>query len=45
MSATLSQVKVFWVVMPFIVMVGCQCFRGPCCLYLQGEVHGAGKWT
>jgi len=20
-------------------------FRGPCSLHLQGEMHGAGKWT
>jgi hypothetical protein len=32
------QVEVFWVVMPCNVVVGYQCFRGPCCLHLQGEV-------
>jgi len=30
------QVEVFWVVTPCSVVVGYQCFRGPCCL--QGEV-------
>jgi hypothetical protein len=25
---------VFWVVAPFSVVVGYQCFRGPCCLHL-----------
>jgi hypothetical protein len=29
--------------MPCSVVVGYQCFRGPCCLYLQGEVSGNGK--
>jgi hypothetical protein len=31
------------VVMLCSVAVGYQCFGGPCCLHLQGEVHGAGK--
>jgi hypothetical protein len=26
---------VFWLVMLCSVVVGCQCFRGPCCLHLQ----------
>jgi len=30
------QVKVFWVVMLCSVVVGYQCFRGLCCLHLQG---------
>jgi hypothetical protein len=36
--AVKTQVKVFWVVMLCSVAVGYQCFRGPCCLHLQGEV-------
>jgi len=36
---------VFWVVMPWSVVVGCQYLRGPCCLHHQAEVHGARKWT
>jgi len=39
------QVKVFWVVTLCGVAIRQQCFRGSCCLHLQGEVHGAGKWT
>jgi hypothetical protein len=31
------QVEVFWVVM-FSVVVGCQHFRGSCCLHLEGEI-------
>jgi len=31
------QVKLFRVVMPYSVVVGCHCFRGLCCLHLQGE--------
>jgi hypothetical protein len=30
---------VFWVVMPCSDVVGYQCFGGPCCLHLQGEVN------
>jgi len=30
-------------VMLHSVAVGYQCFRGPCCLHLQGEVTGNGK--
>jgi hypothetical protein len=37
------QVEVFWVVTPCSTVVGYQYFRGPCCLHLQGEVHGAGS--
>jgi len=33
------QVMVFWVVTTCGVMVGYQCFGGPCCL--QGKVHSA----
>jgi hypothetical protein len=32
------QVEGFWVVVPCSVVVGYQCFRGPCCLHLQDEV-------
>jgi hypothetical protein len=40
------QVKVFWVVTLCTVVVEYQCFRGPCCLHLHGEVTGDGgkKW-
>jgi hypothetical protein len=38
-----NQVKAFWVVMPSSVVVGYQCFRGPCCLHLQVEVTGYWK--
>jgi hypothetical protein len=31
-------VEVLWVVASCIVMAGYQCFGGPCCLHLQGEV-------
>jgi len=33
------QDKVFWVVTPCNVVVGCQRFRGPCWLHLHGEVN------
>jgi hypothetical protein len=33
------QVEVFWVVMPYSVVVGYQRFKGPCYLHLQGEVY------
>jgi hypothetical protein len=39
-TAMKIQVMVFWVVMLCTVTVGYQHFRGPCCLHLQGEVHG-----
>jgi len=39
------QVVIFWVVTPCTDVVQYQCFRGPCCLHLQGEVNGAGKGT
>jgi hypothetical protein len=35
-TAVRIEVKVFWVVTPCGV-VGYQCFRGVCCLHLQGE--------
>jgi len=41
--AVKSQVKVFWVVMLCNGSVQYQCFRGLCCLHLQGEVNGTGK--
>jgi hypothetical protein len=36
-------VKVFCVVLLCRVVVGYQCFRGPCCLHLQGEVARMGE--
>jgi len=33
------QVEVFWVAMACSFVVGCQCFWGPCCLHLKGEVQ------
>jgi hypothetical protein len=32
------QVELLWVVMLWSIMVGCHCFRAPCCLHLQGEM-------
>jgi len=37
------QLKAFWVVTPWSVLVQYHCFGGPCCLHLQGEVNGTGK--
>jgi hypothetical protein len=34
-TAVKIQVEVFWVVTPCSVVVGYQCFRGPCCLHLH----------
>jgi len=31
------QVEVFWLVTPYSVVVGYQCFEDPCCLHLQSE--------
>jgi hypothetical protein len=39
----LFHVEVFWVVTPCCYVVGCQRFRGSCCLHLQGEVAGMGE--
>jgi len=36
-TCLLIQVEVFWVLIPFGVVVGYQCFRGPWCLHLQGK--------
>jgi hypothetical protein len=36
-------VEVFWVVTPYSVVIGYQCFGAPCYLHLQGEINGAGK--
>jgi hypothetical protein len=36
-SFEVIQVEVVWVVMLCSVVVGCQHFRGPCCLHIQGE--------
>jgi hypothetical protein len=38
-TAVEVRVEVFCVVMPCIVEVGYQCFGGPCCLHLQGEIN------
>jgi len=41
------QVKVTWVVLLYGVVVGYQCFRGPCCLYhftLQIEAAQISTW-
>jgi len=32
------QVMVFWIMMLYSDVIGYHCFRGPCCLHLQGEV-------
>jgi len=34
---------VFWVMMLYSDVVGYQCFGGPCCLNLPGEVNCDGK--
>jgi hypothetical protein len=46
-TAVMFQVEVFWVVTPCSVTVGCQRFRDPCCLYLQGEMYVTQRiyWT
>jgi len=36
---TKIQVVVFWVMTPYINVVGYQRFGGPCCLHLQYEFH------
>jgi len=38
LRAMIFQVHVFWVVTSYSVVVGYQCFGGPCYIYLQGEV-------
>jgi hypothetical protein len=38
-------VQVFRVVTPCSVLVGYQCFIGPCCLHLQDEVKMEAAWT
>jgi hypothetical protein len=38
-----TAVKGFWVVMLCGVAVEYQCFGGPCCLHLQGEMRGQGS--
>jgi len=35
-NLVMSQVEVFWVVLLGSVAVGYNCFRGLCCLHLQG---------
>jgi len=37
LTVVLFQVEVFWVVTPCSVVVGYQCFRGPCHLHQQGK--------
>jgi len=37
-TAVIFQVTVFWDITPCSVVVGYQCFRGPCCLQPQGEI-------
>jgi hypothetical protein len=37
------QIIVFWVMIPCNDVVRYQCFGGPCCLHLQGEVNGDRK--
>jgi hypothetical protein len=37
------EVEIFQVTTLCSVAVGCQCFREPCSLHLQGEVNGTGK--
>jgi len=36
--AVMFQVEIFWVVVPCSVVVRYQCFRGSCCLFLQGPL-------
>jgi hypothetical protein len=45
MMMMMIQVEAFWVVMLCSTTVDNHCFGGLCCLHLQGEVHGARKWT
>jgi hypothetical protein len=40
-----GSVAVFWVVTQCIDVVGYQCFRGSCCLHLQGEVKIEAAWS
>jgi hypothetical protein len=35
------EVEVFWVMTPCSAVVAYQCFRGPCCLHLQGKEDGS----
>jgi hypothetical protein len=37
------QVKVFGVVIPYSVVLGYQCSRGPCCLHLQVKCEDGGS--
>jgi hypothetical protein len=36
LTAVTTKMVVFWVVVPCILVEGYLCFKGPCCLYLQG---------
>jgi len=40
-----SSCQGFMDVMLYSDVVQYQCFGGPCCLHLQGEVNGTGKGT
>jgi len=40
-TVVMFQVNIFWAAMPYSAVVGCQHFRGPCCLHLQGEIDGS----
>jgi hypothetical protein len=39
----LKRLMVFWVVTPYSVVVGYQCFGSPCCFHLQGELADMGE--
>jgi hypothetical protein len=39
------QIEVFCIVTMCCVVIGHQCFRGPCCLSLQGELKIKAAWT
>jgi len=44
-DAAKIKVDVFWVATPCSVAVEYHRFGGRCCVHLQGELHGAEKWT
>jgi hypothetical protein len=47
LTAVKIQIEVFWVVTPCGVVVGCQCFGGPCCLCLhaKGQIRVKVFWV
>jgi hypothetical protein len=45
LTAVKTQVKVFWAMTPCSDVVGCQRFRGPCCLHHHGEVMTEAAWS